>query len=83
MENPGAEVLLKQWGGPAGLPYSGFLDAQGGLIVNSKLKGENIGYPAESADIDWFMQMIKRAAPGITEEDRKTIETALRSFKRT
>jgi hypothetical protein len=59
------------------------LDAQGGLIVTSKHKGANIGYPAEPAGIDWFMQMVKRAAPGITEEDRKTIETALRSFKRT
>ena len=45
LENPGADALLKQLGGPSGLPYSAFLDAKGALIVNSKRDGENIGYP--------------------------------------
>ena len=30
LENPGADALLKEFGGPAGLPYSAFLDANGG-----------------------------------------------------
>ena len=47
LENPGADALLKDFGGPAGLPYSAFLDAKGALIVNSKLNGQNIGYPGE------------------------------------
>src|ERR1035437_6276723 len=83
LENPGANALLKDLGGPAGLPYSAFLDAKGALIVNSKLKGENIGYPADPSDIDWFIQMMKKAAPKMSPDDQKTIETALRSFKRT
>src|SRR5947208_7597808 len=29
LENPGADDLLKKLGGPDGLPYSAFLDAQG------------------------------------------------------
>ena len=82
LENPGADVLLKDLGGPAGLPYSAFLDAKGGLIVNSKFKGENIGYPGEPSDIDWFIQMMKKAAPAMSPGDLKTIETALRSFKK-
>src|SRR5579859_5593630 len=36
LENPGADALLNQLGGPSGLPYCAFLDAQGALIVNSK-----------------------------------------------
>src|SRR5690242_21649341 len=36
LENPGADALLHKLGGPAGLPYSAFLDARGALIVNSK-----------------------------------------------
>jgi thiol-disulfide isomerase/thioredoxin len=80
-ENSGADALLKNLGGPAGLPYSAFLDAKGVLIVNSKFKGENIGYPAEPSDIDWFIQMMKKAAPNMSPDDLKTIETALRSFK--
>jgi hypothetical protein len=83
LENAGADVLLKDLGGPAGLPYSAFVDAKGGLIVNSKFKGENIGYPAEPNDIDWFIQMMEKAAPNMSPGDLKTIETALRSFKKT
>jgi thiol-disulfide isomerase/thioredoxin len=82
LENPGAEALLKDFGGPDGLPYSAFLDAKGTLIVNSKLNGKNIGYPADPSDIDWFIQMMKKAAPDISADDLKTIETALRSFKK-
>jgi len=81
LENAGGEDYLKRWGGPAGLPYSAFLDAKGDLIVNSKFHGENIGYPGEPQDIDWFIQMMKKAAPKMQEADLKVIETALRSFK--
>ena len=83
LENPGADALLQKLGGPAGLPYSAFLDASGSLIINSKHEGQNIGYPAEPQEIDWFVQMIKKAAPKMSETDLKTIEAALRSFKRT
>jgi thiol-disulfide isomerase/thioredoxin len=83
LENPGADALLKNLGGPAGLPYSAFLDAKGALIVNSKLNGENIGYPGQPEEIDWFIQMMKKAAPNMSPDDLKTIETALRSFKKT
>lgn len=83
LENPGAEALLKQWGGPAGLPYSAFLDARGSLVINSKNKGENIGFPAQPDEIDWFVQMMKKAAPNMTETDLKAIETALAAPKKT
>ncbi len=80
-ENPGAEEWLKKMGGPSGLPYSAFLNAKGEVIVNSKRDGNNIGYPAEPAEIDWFIHMMKQAAPNMAPDDLKTIETALRSFK--
>jgi thioredoxin-related protein len=83
LENPGADALLKDLGGPAGLPFSAFLDSTGRLIVNSKLEGQNIGYPSEPKEIDWFVKMMEKAAPKMSKEDLKTIETALRSFKKT
>jgi thiol-disulfide isomerase/thioredoxin len=82
LENAGAEALMSKLGGPAGLPYSAFLDANGALIVNSKRDGQNIGYPAQPAEIEWFVSMMRKAAPGIAESDVKTMETALRNFKR-
>ena len=75
--------MFKKLGGPSGLPYSAFLDAQGTLIVNSKRDGQNIGYPAQPGEIDCFVQMMKKAAPNVSQDDLKTIETALRSFKKT
>ena len=83
LENAGADELLKQLGGPDGLPYSVFLGADGSMIVNSKREGMNIGYPAQPNEVDWFLQMIKKAAPAITQSDLKTIEMALRSPSKT
>ena len=81
LENPGADKLLEQLGGPSGLPYSAFLDAKGRMIINSKLNGNNIGYPGEPGEIDYFVQMMKKAAPKMADDDLKVIETTLRSFK--
>jgi hypothetical protein len=84
LENPGADTLMQQLGGSgAGLPYFAFLDAKGQMIANSLLNGSNIGYPGEPNEIDYFLQMMKKAAPKMEDSDLKTIEAALRSFKRT
>lgn len=83
LENPGAEELLKNLGGPSGLPYSAFLDAKGALIINSKRDEQNIGFPAQPQEIEWFVQMLKKAAPGMEEKDLKTLEAPLRSAKQT
>lgn len=82
LENTGAEDLEKKWGGPAGLPYSAFLSADATLIADSKMDGNNIGYPATPGEIAYFIKLMKRAAPTMTAEDAKVIETALLSFKR-
>ena len=83
LENAGADALLTKLGGPSGLPYSAFLDAKGALIINSKRDGQNIGYPAQPEEIDYFIQMMKKAAPKMSQGDLQAIETALRSFKKT
>src|SRR6266478_1394032 len=77
LENTGADALLKKLGGPDGLPYSAFLDAHGDMIVNSKREGANIGFPAQPSEVDWFLQMMRKAAPSISQQDLKIIETAL------
>ncbi len=85
-ENSGSDALLSKLGGPAGLPYSAFLDAHGVLIVNSKRPsnvggGENIGFPVQPEEVDWFLKMMRKAAPQMTRDDLKTIEDALRNQK--
>lgn len=83
LENAGGTNWLAQVGGPEGLPFSAFLDAKGKLLVNSKpnATGGNIGYPAQSAEIDWFLSMLKKAAPKNSDAELKIIETALREKK--
>ena len=85
LENPGSDAVLKRLGGPAGLPYSAFLDRDGKLIVNSNRNGEagqNIGYPAQPGEVDWFVAMMRKAAPKMNQDDLKVIETALRTQKK-
>jgi thioredoxin-related protein len=83
LENGGADELLKKLGGPAGLPYSAFLDSKGALIINSRCPspqggdGDNIGFPSEPNEVEWFFKMMKKAAPKMSEQDLKVIEAAL------
>lgn len=85
LENAGSAAVLKRFGGPAGLPFSAFLDREGKLIVNSNRngdEGQNIGHPIQPEEVDWFVAMMKKAAPKISEADLRVIETALRNQER-
>jgi thiol-disulfide isomerase/thioredoxin len=85
LNSPGSEKLLGDFGGESmGVPFIVFVDDQGQLIVNSnrpvkrKPAGENIGYPAVPAEIDWFLTMLKRTVPTLPKADADTIENWLR-----
>lgn len=87
LENPGAETLMKRLGGPAGLPYSAFLDKDGKLLVNSMQPsgsgaGENIGFPSQAQEVDWFVAMMQKAAPRMAKDDLKLLEAGLRTPKK-
>jgi len=90
LESPGGEELDVKFGGAdekggvTGVPFLVFLDAKGELIVNSNRpvqghpEGDNIGYPAEPYEIDWFTAMLKKAVPEMTPDESRTIESWLR-----
>ncbi len=88
LENPGSTAFLQKMGGPAGLPFSAFLDVNGKLIVNSKTDsdkgagGGNIGHPVAPEEIAWFVVMMKKAAPDMMPDDLAVIESALKNQKR-
>lgn len=88
LDTPGGEEMMKQLGGPSGLPYFAFLDADGAPIVNSLRpadaggKGGNIGHPYEPYEVDWFMTMLGKAAPRMTAGERSAIEKWLRAQKK-
>jgi thiol-disulfide isomerase/thioredoxin len=83
LENPGAELVMNDHGGfQAGLPYFYITDEDGKLIVTSNRpktdtdKGGNVGCPVEPFEIDWFMEMLQKAAPKMLREERATVREA-------
>lgn len=79
--NPGAEKYADKYKGHGkGVPLTILLDSKGKLIVNSVAPdGNNIGFPSEPGQIDWFMAMLKKGAPDMTDAERQTIEAKLRN----
>ncbi len=91
LNNAGSLELLVQYGGmkgdgenaEVGLPYFVLLDPKGKLIVSTnrpvkgKAQGASIGYPTEPEEIDWFITMLQKAAPGVTEADTKVVRSWL------
>ena len=58
--------------GEPGFPFLVITDAAGHPIVNSYRNGNtngNVGYPAVPEEIDWYVAMLKRAAPALTPDD--------------
>ena len=83
-DSPGAEAFRSSLhGADAGYPFIVMLDSTGKVIVNSYRpakgsgKGENIGYPALPVQIDWFMKMLQQAAPALSSQETKTIQSWL------
>ena len=86
--NPGsAELLVKLGGvhsGSTGVPFLFVIDPQGKTIATSERPipgqktGDNIGYPTEPEEIEWFMKMMKDGAPSLSEDDARVIEGSLR-----
>jgi hypothetical protein len=82
--NQGAMNLFDKFGGDKekGVPFVALLDSKGSLIVNSYAGGkDNIGYPSDDEGIKRFSAMLKKAAPNMTDADRKAIESKLRKAK--
>lgn len=84
----GEDLMKKLGGGSEGIPFFAFLDGNGVMIVNSVRPkdpdgkhGGTIGHPIEPYEIDYFMTMLAKAVPGMTEEERGTIEKKLRAQK--
>ena len=88
LNTPGGDELVARLGGPSGLPFFAFLDSQGALLVNSirpgegGKRGENIGHPVKPFEIDWFLTMLRKGAPGMTPQETATLEGWLRAQKK-
>ncbi len=88
LDTPGGEELLvRLGGGKEGVPFFAFLDGSGELIGNSIApaangrKAANVGHPYEPHEVDWFMVLLSKAAPRMSEAERQAFEKPLRAQK--
>jgi thioredoxin-related protein len=86
LNSPGGEDLVLKLGGEkSSVPFVAFLDQNGELIINSlrpvgnQAEGENIGFPTEPEEIDWFLAMLRKATADLTLHDAHVIEKSLRA----
>lgn len=89
LENPGAIAVLNENGGDKqGIPFFYFANPKTQkTIVNSMRpgtgddKGGNIGCPAESFEIEYFLKMVKKAVPRIPAKDLAVLKAGFETVK--
>jgi thioredoxin-related protein len=84
LENPGAQAFADASGAKGqGIPIYLFYDAAGKPLANSMAMkdGGNIGFPATPEEIIAFDGVLKKAAPGMTEAQRKQVSDYIRKQK--
>ena len=88
LENAGGELVLAGLKGEGqGIPFHAFVDPNGKVLANSRRPtpeskdGSNIGHPMAPEEIAWFMEMLKKGAPKMTDAERTALETWLKAQK--
>jgi thiol:disulfide interchange protein len=80
-DSPGGETLMATLGGKdVGYPFIIMLNPTGKPIVDSLRTSKpdsNVGYPALPIEVDWFMQMLQKAAPTLSPQETSTIRNWL------
>lgn len=88
LENAGSSEYLKNAGGEnQGIPFYYITDSNGKMVINSMAPGEkgknsNVGCPYEPAEIAYFIKMIRKGAPKISESELKHLQSAFEALKR-
>ena len=82
-DTPGGVALRSALGAQPepGYPFIIMTDEAGKPIVNSNRNGDikgNTGYPQSPEEIDWYIEMLRRAAPGLSAEELAATRTWLK-----
>ncbi len=86
---PGGVKVIMKYGGvsPAGmvsLPFIVVTDADGKRITDSRrptathATDKNIGFPDQPEDIAWFVEMMKKGSPQLTDEEAAQLSSVLK-----
>jgi len=62
-----------------GIPWYATLDGTGKVVATSDAKADgNTGYPGRPEEIDWFIGVVKRAAPAMDAAELAKVEAEVR-----
>lgn len=87
-DNPGSDFLISKYGGlsrsgEVDLPFIAILDPKATLLANSNKPGKGqaasvgTGFPTDSEDIKWFLAMLRKTVPALTEDETQKIQDTL------
>ncbi|HVT96902.1 MAG TPA: thioredoxin family protein [Acidobacteriaceae bacterium] len=84
-DTPGGAAFEDSIGGKdAGWPFLVMLDANGKPLVDSNRPDRtsrsgrsNVGYPAAPEEVDWFIEMLRRGAPSLSQQDLASVHAWL------
>lgn len=75
----GKEVSAKFGAEKQGLPFFVVLAPDGRKLADSMGEKGNVGFPAESFEIDHFLKVVRQTAPGLSAEQVAVLEAELRT----
>lgn len=82
LNTPGAQELYRQWArhDDVGLPFYAFLGGTGTVLASSVIGpdgkvDENLGYPGDAPELERFLGLLRKAAPGITPDELSAIRS--------
>jgi thiol-disulfide isomerase/thioredoxin len=83
-ENPGGGDLMTKLGwDKTGIPFFAVLNEDGQEVADSKViegkdpKPQNMGYPAQTLEINHFLDMLKAGNSALTDDDTATLHKVL------
>lgn len=79
--NPGGQAMLNKMtaGRESGIPWFAILEPDGKVVVDSfDSSGQNIGFPAAAAEIEYFTTMLTQGGQRLTPAERDTLIGTLR-----
>jgi|GEM_PF-463286 len=84
LENPGAQKMLEDYGGgQSGIPFWLIFSPDGKLLADSKFhsddpgdkaNNQNMGCPAQPAEIDYFIQVLKKTST-LSDSEAQAVRT--------
>lgn len=79
LENPGAAALNKKWGGEnQGIPFWIIMDKDGNILADSQSEpGKNVGCPAKTEEVAFFIKVLKKTST-ISDEEIAKVEERFR-----